>query len=62
MTSVSVGPPDLKSVDPTALAIAKFLRSNSLLKQREGILNEQRYQFFRGSFDSCTPLNQFWLY
>jgi hypothetical protein len=48
MTSVSVGPPDLKNVDPTALSIAKFLRRHPLLKQREGIINEQRKDFFRG--------------
>ncbi|KAF5135741.1 hypothetical protein DV495_000489 [Geotrichum candidum] len=47
MTSVSVGPPDLKNVDPTALSIAKFLRRHPLLKQREGIINEQRKDFFR---------------
>lgn len=48
MTSVQVGPPDLKTVDPTALAVAKFLRHHKELKQREGIMNEKRHQFFRG--------------
>lgn len=49
MTSVQVGPPDLKTVDPSALAVAKFLRHHALLKQREGIMNEKRHQFFRGT-------------
>lgn len=48
MTSVQIGPPDLTKVDPTALAVAKFLWRNPLLKQREGILGEKRQEFFRG--------------
>lgn len=48
MTSIQVAPPDLKKVDPTLLNIAKFLKSQKDLKQREGILNDRRYTFFKG--------------
>lgn len=51
MTSITIGPPDLKTVDPTMLAVAKFLHGNSILKQREGILNGRRYMFFKGKFE-----------
>lgn len=52
MTSIQVGPPNLKTVDPAMLAVAKFLRGHPLLKQREGILGDRRYMFFKGtSFD-----------
>lgn len=48
MTSIQVIPPDLKTVDPTLLAVAKFIRGHKELKQREGILNDRRYTFFKG--------------
>lgn len=50
MTSVKVEAPDLASVDPAALAVAKFLYHNKVLKEREGIIHEKRQQFFRGKY------------
>ena len=43
-------PPDIKSVDPTLVAVAKFMLGHKELKQREGILNEKRYKFFKGTY------------
>jgi hypothetical protein len=47
-SNVPVQPPNLKEVDPKALAIADFLRHNNELKQRQAILNGKRQDFFRG--------------
>ncbi|CAN6647423.1 hypothetical protein TRVA0_022S01310 [Trichomonascus vanleenenianus] len=46
-SNVSVAPPDLSKVDKRALAIANFLRHNPELKQRQGIINAKRQDFFR---------------
>lgn len=46
-SQITVGPPDLKSVDARSLAVANYLRHQPLLKQREGFLNGQRQQFWR---------------
>lgn len=46
-SQITVGPPDLKSVDAKSLAVANYLRHHPLLKQREGFLNGQRQQFWR---------------
>lgn len=40
--------PNLATADPSALAVAKFLRHNKQLKAREGIMDERRYCFFKG--------------
>lgn len=47
MSQIAVGPPDLKSADPRALALAKYLRNHELLKQRPALLNGNRNDFFR---------------
>lgn len=47
MSNVSVQPPNLKEVEPKALAIADFLRHHKDLKQRQAILNGKRQDFFR---------------
>lgn len=50
-SNVPVQPPNLKEVDPKALAIADFLRHNNELKQRQAILNGKRQDFFRGEYN-----------
>lgn len=47
MSQITVGPPDLKTADPRAVALAKYLRNHELLKQRPALLNGQRKDFFR---------------
>jgi translocation protein SEC62 len=47
MSQIQVGPPNLKEANPQAVAVASYLRHHKLLKQREGILNGQRQEFFR---------------
>ena len=49
MTSVQIGLPNLGNIDPTILAVAKFLRRSSILKQRKGIIYYKRQDFFRGN-------------
>lgn len=48
MASVPVSAPNLKEVEPRALAVANYLRHHKVLKQRQGILNHKRQDFFRG--------------
>lgn len=48
MTSVTVAAPDLSKVNPSALAVANFLRHNKELKSRKGIIGDKRHDFFRG--------------
>lgn len=47
MSQVPVAPPNRKECDPRALAVGDFLRHHKLLKQRQGILNGKRQDFFR---------------
>ncbi|PRT53174.1 Translocation protein SEC62 [Wickerhamiella sorbophila] len=47
MSQITVGPPDLKTADPRAVALAKYLRHHELLKQRPALLNGERKDFFR---------------
>lgn len=47
MSNVQVGPPDLAQADKSAVAIANFLRHNSTIQQRQGILSGKRQDFFR---------------
>lgn len=47
MSQVAVGPPNPKECDGRALALADFLRHHKSLKQRPGILNGKRQDFFR---------------
>jgi translocation protein SEC62 len=47
MSQVPVAPPNTKECDPRALALGDFLRHHKLLKQRQGILNGKRQEFFR---------------
>lgn len=43
--------PNLKNVDPSALALCKFLYDNELLKQRKGLINNSPVYFFRRKFN-----------
>jgi translocation protein SEC62 len=47
MSQVSVAAPNLKEISPRVLGVANFLRHDSVLKQRQGILNGKRHDFFR---------------
>lgn len=47
MSQIQVGPPNLKEANPQAVAVASYLRHHKLLKQREGIFNGHRQEFFR---------------
>ncbi len=42
--------PQEPQISPEAKAIANFLRQHKLLKQRQGIFNGKRHDFFRGIY------------